>query len=155
MLRLFNKAAVALIVALGATPAFSQAANFGELKLSPGFPSSAGQISGRTGGTYSLSSIANSDQNGKACIGYAADTPDHIMILQGNFPKLTVQVNSGKDTTLVIRGPNKSTIRCGDDTGSIKDASITDSNWQAGRYEIWVGAIKEGKQWDYSLSVRQ
>lgn len=155
MLRFFNKVALFVIVALSATPAFSQAANFGELKLSPGFPPGTGQASGRTGGTDSLSVIANSDRNKKPCIGYGARTPDHIMILEKSFPKLTVQVNSGgKDTTLVIKGPNN-LILCGDDTGSNKDASVTASNLPPGPYSVWVGTLQEGQRWNYTLTVRQ
>lgn len=155
MLRLYNKVAIAFIVALSATPAFSQAANFSELKLSPGFPPEAGQASGRTGGAYSLSSIANKDRNNNACIGYGAQTPDHIMVLEGNFPKLTVQVNTAKkDTTLVIKGPNN-LILCGDDTGSSKDASVQATNLPPGKYQVWVGAIQEGQRWNYTLTVRQ
>lgn len=155
---LHSRILVALAVALSATPAFSQAANFGGLKLSLGFAPATGQASGRTGGTYSLSSIANSDRNNKACIGYGSETPDHIMLLESNFPKLTVEVNSGKDTTLVIRGPNN-LILCGDDTktskGVSKDASVEATNLPAGEYRVWVGAIQEGQRWNYSLTVRQ
>lgn len=155
MLGLCSRIAVALIVALSATSAFSQTANFGELKLAPGFTAGTGQASGRTGGAYSLSSISNSDRNKKPCIGYGAETPDHIMVLEKPFGKLSVQVNSGgKDTTLVIRGPNNLTL-CGDDTGSSKDASIQASNLPAGKYQVWIGAIKEGQRWNYTLTVRQ
>jgi hypothetical protein len=111
-------------------------------------------VIGHTGGTYSLSSIANSDRNKKPCIGYGSETPDHIMTLQKDFPRLSVQVNSGKDTTLVIRGPDNFTL-CGDDTGSSKDASVTASNWKAGEYRIWVGSIDSGKRWNYTLTVRE
>lgn len=145
---------VLLGLALGVAPAFSQAANFGELKLAPGFPAGAGQASGRTGGTYSLSSIANSDRNGKACIGYGAQTPDHIIRLEGSFPKLTFQVTSGKDTTIVVKGPNN-LILCGDDTGSSKDASVTAANLSSGPYSVWVGTVKEAQRSPYTLTVRQ
>jgi len=145
---------VLLGLVLGAAPAFSQAANFSELKLAPGFPAGAGQASGRTGGNYSLSSIANSDRNGKPCIGYGAQTPDHIIHLEGSFPKLTFQVTSGKDTTIVVKGPNN-LILCGDDTGSNKDASVTAANLPSGAYSVWVGTVKEGQRWPYTLTVRQ
>lgn len=154
---LHSRVLVALAVALSATPAFSQS-NFGKLKLSSGFPPAAGQASGRTGGTYSLPSIANSDRNKKPCIGYGSETPDHIMVLQSNFPKLAVEVNSGKDTTLVIRGPNNF-ILCGNDTktskGVSKDASVEAANLPPGEYHIWVGTIQEGQRWNYTLKVRE
>ncbi|HEY9834225.1 MAG TPA: hypothetical protein V6D26_26980 [Stenomitos sp.] len=155
---LHSRVLVAFAVALSATPAFSQAANFGTLKLSSGFSPGAGQASGRTGGTYSLSSIANSDRNKKPCIGYGSETPDHIMVLESNFPKLAVEVNSGKDTTLIIQGPNN-LILCGNDTktskGVSKDASVEASNLPPGEYRVWVGTIQEGQRWNYSLTVRQ
>lgn len=154
MLRLSRRSLVALIALLSATPVLSQTANFTNLNLSPGFRPRAGRVVGHTGGTYSLSSIANSDRNKKPCIGYGSETPDHIMTLQKDFPRLSVQVNSGKDTTLVIRGPNNFTL-CGDDTGSSKDASVTASNWKAGEYRIWVGSIDSGKGWNYTLTVRE
>ena len=150
---LHSRVLVALAVALSATPAFSQA-NFGKLKLSSGFSPGAGQASGRTGGSYSLSSIANSDHNKKPCIGYGSETPDHIIVLESNFPKLAVEVNSGKDTTLVIRGPNN-LILCGDDTKTSKDASVEAANLPPGEYSVWVGTMQEGQRWNYTLTVRQ
>jgi hypothetical protein len=155
MRRLYGRGVIALIAVLSATPVLSQAANFGNLSLSPGFAQGSGRVAGHTAGTYSLSSIANSDRNGNPCIGYGAETPDHIMTLDKDFPKLSVQVNSGgKDTTLIIRGPDNLTL-CGDDTGSSKDASVQASNWKAGEYRIWVGAINAGQSWNYTLTVRQ
>jgi hypothetical protein len=155
---LHSRVWVALAVALSATPAFSQAANFRKLTLSSGFSPAAGQASGQTGGTLSLSSIANSDRNNKPCIGYGSETPDHIMVLESKFPKLAVEVNSGKDTTLVIRGPNN-LILCGDDTktgkGASKDASVEAANLPPGEYRVWVGTMQEGQRWNYTLTVRQ
>jgi hypothetical protein len=156
MLPLYGRAIIAFIAVLSATPVLSQAANFGTLTLSPGFPQRAGTVVGNTGGSYSLPSIANSDPEGNPCLGYGDSTPDHIMVLKQDFANLNVQVNSaGKDTSLVIRGPNKQTIRCGNDTGSRQDASVQDSNWQAGTYEIWVGSSNSGQSWNYTLTVRE
>jgi hypothetical protein len=155
MLRLSGGGIIALIAALNTTPVLSQAANFANLSLSPGFPPTAGQVPGNTGGAYSLSSIANSDRNKTPCIGYGADTPDHIMVLEKDFPKLTVQVNSrARDTTLVVRGPGDFTL-CGDDTGTSKDASVEAFNWKAGEYRIWVGSINPRQRWNYTLTVRE
>jgi hypothetical protein len=155
MRRLYGICVIAGIAALSATPVLSQAANFATLTLSPGFPPASALAAGQTGGAYSLPSIANSDRNKKPCIGYGSDTPDHIMVLEKDFPKLTVLVNApGKDTTLLIRGPNN-LILCGDDTGSRKDANVTATNWKAGRYQIWVGSIESGQRWNYSLTVRE
>lgn len=157
MRRLSRRGAIALMATLlGATPVLSQSANFGRLSLAPSFPARAGQATGNTGGSFSLSSIANRDRHNKPCIGFGDTNPDHIIVLQKNFPSLSVLVNSGgKDTTLVIQGPDKQTVRCGDDTGSSKDASVKDSNWAAGTYRIWVGNLEPGKRVNYTLTVRE
>lgn len=155
MRRLYGGGVIALIAALSATPVLSQAANFGTLTLSPGFVPGSAVTNGNTGGTYSLPSIANRDRNKKPCIGFGSETPDHIIVLEKDFPRLIIRVNSrGKDTTLLIRGPNN-LILCGDDAGSRKDASVEATNLKAGRYEVWVGSIEAGQRWNYNLSVRE
>lgn len=146
---------ITLMAALMATPVLAQSANFQSLKLSPGFKRADGVVTGNTGGSYSLPAIANRDVQSNPCIGFAAPTPDHVMVLENNFSKLKIQVDSrGKDTTLVIKGPDN-IIRCGDDTGTNKDASIQESNWKAGEYRIWVGSIDSGKRWNYTLRVEE
>jgi hypothetical protein len=159
MLRFTGRGIVALIAALSATPVFAQAANFASLSLAPGFPAGAGVVSGNTSGSYSLSSISNRDRKNNPCIGFGAETPDHIMTLERDFSNLTVQVKTrGKDTTLLIQGPINSpnqSVRCGDDTGSSKDASVQDTNWKAGQYRVWVGSIDPRRKWNYLLTVRQ
>ena len=146
---------MALIAAISTTPALAQKANFGNLTISPSFPAGTARVAGSTGGSYSLPSIANSDRNKKPCIGFASQTPDHILVLQKDFSNLTIQINSGgRDTTLLIKGPNN-TIYCGDDTGLSKDASVEATNLKAGTYEIWVGSIEAGQRWNYILTVRE
>ncbi len=155
MLRLKNLGLLAAIAILIATPVLAATANFGKLTLSPGFKNSEGSGTGYTSGSFSLSSLANQDIHHNPCIGYGDPKPDYIMVLQKKFPSLTVKVDTGgKDTTLVIKGPND-TYRCGDDTGNNKDASVVDSNWEAGEYSIWVGSIAPGQTWNYKLYVRQ
>jgi hypothetical protein len=147
---------LALITVLTATPVIAdKPSNFGTFSLSPGFEITKGRFTGFTGGSYSLSAIRNRDRDKNACIGFADPSPDHIMVLEKDFPRLKIQVNSGKDTTLLIQGPDDQTIRCGDDTGKKKDASIDSSNWKKGTYRIWVGAFNPGVKFNYSLSVQQ
>lgn len=146
---------LALVAVVSATPVLADNTNFGSLSLSPGFTSAKAVVRGYTNGSVSLSSIQNNDIHNNACIGYGSATPDHVIVLDKNFSRLTVQVDSGnKDTTILIKGPD-GIVRCGDDTGTSKDASVQDSNWKAGKYSIWVGAIDSGKRWDYTLSVKQ
>ncbi len=147
---------MALLTALGivsAVPALSQSANFDSLTLSRGFSRTEGTVRGYTQGAFSLSAIANRDQDGNLCLGFADSVPDHIMVLEEDFPQLTLQVDSGGgDTTLVMQGPNN-TVRCGDDTGRNPDASIEATDLQAGTYQIWVGAFDSGVRYDYRLTI--
>jgi hypothetical protein len=139
-----------------AQPVIAQTANFGTLNLSAGFDSAKAIVEGYTGGSYSLSAISNRDHNKKACIGFADPKPDHILTLEKDFTRLKLLVNSGGiDTTLLIQGPDETTIRCGDDTGKSKDASIDDSNFKRGTYRIWVGTFQPGVKQNYTLKVQQ
>jgi hypothetical protein len=142
-----------LVAMLGAMPVLAQSANFGTLTLDAG--KTAGTLSGTTGGSTSLPAIvSSSDRNNNKCLGFADPNPDHLLILKQDVASLKLRVKSdGADTTLVVQGTDS--IRCGDDTGANKDASITDTNWKAGTYKIWVGSATPGVRKDYSLSVRQ
>lgn len=144
-----------VMMALNTNPAWADKANFGTLTLSANFQPSAGVISGYTGGAFSLPAIANRDRSGNLCLGFAEQNPDFTIILQKDFSRLNIQVNSfGKDTTLMIKGPD-GVIRCGDDSKGSKDASIVDTGWKAGTYQIWVGAVEPGLKWNYTLSVHE
>ncbi len=144
-----------IITAVTATPVIANSSNFGKIALSPGFEASKGRLTGYTKGSFSLHMMSKRDQNGNPCTGFATPSPDHIMVLKKDFSNLKLQVDSGRDTTLFILGPNDSTIRCGDDTGKNKDASVTDNNWKAGPYKVWVGNFKKNSQTNYSLYVKQ
>ncbi len=146
---------LAMLSVIIATPVAAQKANFGSISLAPGFQSSAGRVTGFTGGSYSLSTISNRDRNNNPCIGFGDTNPDHIITLEKDFQRLKVQVDSGgNDTTLVIQGPNN-IVTCGDDTGNSNDASVAGEKWQAGTYRVWVGAIDAGTKYKYTLSVAE
>jgi len=151
----FKNGTLLLAIATIATlPVLAETANFGTLTLSRGFQPPTAVLRGSTGGSYSLSAIANADRHKNKCLGFATPTPDHIIVLQQNFSKLTIKVNSGgKDTTLLVQSGN--TVRCGDDAGQNKDASIVDSDWQAGSYKIWVGTVEPGVKSNYTISVQE
>ncbi len=155
---LFEKILVfALLLPVGALsallPAWGQAIS--PAKLTPGFARQDGVLSGATNGSYSLSSIAKFDRDQSPCLGFSGSTPDHKIVLEKGFAKLSFQVNSrGKDTTLIIKAPNGQVL-CGDDTGIKKDASIMAKDLPSGEYEVWVGSIEPGKRWSYSLTITE
>jgi hypothetical protein len=137
----------------GLVPVIAQASNFGTLVVSPQNTSDSAE--GFTAGFYAISNIATRDHHGNVCVGFADTNPDHILTLEQDFTSLTVDINSGgSDTTLLIQGPNDGVVRCGEDkTRNNRDAQITDSNWPAGTYRIWVGAHHQGQRYNYSINV--
>ena len=139
------------IVSLIGLPVGAENVNFNTIKLSANSPKTI--VKGETGGSYSLSTIANFDRQKNKCLGFSHVTPDRILILEQNLEKLTIQVNSGEDTTLVIKGSGNN-IYCGDDTGNSKDASISDQKWKAGTYQIWVGSIDPQIKVKYTLTFK-
>ncbi len=141
----------ASVLVLVGIPATAQSANFGTLTL--GNDKSSGMLSGSTGGSTSLPAVvSNRDRNKNSCPGFGDPNPDHILELQKPFSKLTLTVTSGTDTTLVVSGPDG--VRCSDDSKSGKDASLEDTNWVAGKYQIWVGTIDPNNKRSYRLSVQ-
>lgn len=161
ILRTFNKirrpffAAGGLTLLLWGTSAIAQNANFEGITLSA-YPPSTASVEGRTVGAFSLANIANRDPAGNPCTGFADPNPDHILTLESDFPSLTVSVDSGEDTTLLIQGPNDNSVYCGQDISrSNLDAQIVLNDLQAGTYRIWVGAHDQGQRFDYTLSVQE
>lgn len=144
---------------LGLVPAIAQSiaqANFGTLRLAPGFSPNQGQVQGRTGGRTSLpATVAERDRNGEICLGYGSAAPDYILELDGNFEQLHLQVNSGgNDTTLLVRGP--SGVLCGDDIArNNPDDEIRADGWRSGEYEVWVGTSNPGERFNYTLVVSE
>jgi hypothetical protein len=131
--------------------------NFGVITLSD---SASSTLQGRTGGSYSLAALANRDRNDNTCLGYGDSRPDYILVLPKALDRLQLQVDSGgNDTTLVVEGPDG--FRCSDDgpapspgAAPSADAELTDKNWQAGRYRIWIGTVNPADQRSYRLIVK-
>lgn len=151
-----NSYLLAMLSVVVAMPVAAQKANFDSVSLAPGFASSAGRVTGYTGGSYSLSTISNRDRNNNPCIGFGDTNPDHIIKLEKDFQRLKVQVDSGgKDTTLVIQGPKDNIVACGDDSSNSNDASVEGTKWRSGTYRVWVGTIDAGAKYKYTLSVTE
>jgi len=114
MLRHSWMAVSGLALLVSFAPASAQTANADGITLSA-YPPAAASVDGRIVGSFSLSNIASSDQNGNLCAGFADTNPSHILTLENDFPSLTITVNSGEDTTLLIQGPDDNSIHCGQD----------------------------------------
>jgi hypothetical protein len=87
--------------------------------------------------------------NNSACLGFTAESPDHVMTIAQTIPMLRVAVASEGDTTLLIHGPYGWT--CNDDANGFNPALETE--FPAGTYRIWVGSYIMGEYHDYTLSV--
>jgi hypothetical protein len=140
--------ATTVVTATVAGPARADS-NFGDFTLDA--KSQIAVVNGSTGGSTSLPAVvANTDRNGNRCLGFADPKPDHVMQLPKAMSKLSLQVDSGSSTTLVIVGPD-GTVRC---STSKKDAQLEDVKWQAGAYQVWVGSMTPGKKSNYRLVVQ-
>jgi len=148
-------AAGSLTVFLTATAALAQSANFEGITLSA-YPPAEASVDGRIVGSFSLANIAEADEAGNLCAGFADSNPDHILTLESDFPSLTIAVDSGEDTTLLIQGPDDNSIHCAQDVSRTNlDAQVSDENWRAGTYRIWVGAHQQGQRFSYTLTVKE
>ena len=140
-----------LAVLLSTTTAIAQASE--NITLSA--PSNEVSTEGNIVGSFSLANIANTDRFGNLCAGFGDTNPDHILTLESDFPSLTITVDSGKDTTLLIQGPDDNSIYCGQDISrSNLDAQVSADNLRAGAYRIWVGAHQQGERFGYTLTVK-
>ena len=141
------------LIITSATLAMAQTANFDGFTLDS--TKKTASVGGSTGGSVSIPAITGgSDRSGNKCLGFGDSKPDHLMTLSQDITKLNLKVNSGgRDTTIVIQGP-EGELRCGDDTGSKKDASFSGTNWSAGTYKIWVGSMSSGDRGNYRLSAQ-
>lgn len=131
-------------------PVAAKDSHFGELA----FPNTTSG-EGHTGGSTSLPAlVGNRDLDDNFCLGFGYDIPDYILVLDEDVDRLAIQVDSrGRDTTLIVQGPDDRTLYCADDTESGTDARLMLPEGKAGRYRIWVGAAEPGVNWDYKLSV--
>ena len=137
---------ITLLMVLTAAPGLAQTASFGTFAL--GDDKSSAVVTGSTGGSTSLPAIvSNSDRYRNKCLGFGDPKPDHVMVLQKSFATLKLRVNNGNsDNTLIVVGP-KDDVRCG-------DATLEDSNWPPGTYQVWVGSSTPSNRKDYRLSVQ-
>ncbi|MEA5468434.1 hypothetical protein [Spirulina sp. 06S082] len=148
---------IPLIATLTTVPVLAQNANFNPLNLARGFDRADATVTGNTGGHYDLANnLSSRDYQGNICMGFGSQIPDHIMELTEDITELTLSIHSGgKDTTLVIQGPDSAKqFRCGDNGASGEDAAIHDTDWKAGVYKIWVGSMNS-ENWHYRLSARE
>lgn len=126
-------------------------ANFASLKLAPGFSSQT--VKGYAKGAIALHRVVGErDMQKNMCLGYGSPSPDHMLVLKKKVNKLRLQVNSKRDTTLLIKGPGNR-LYCLDDSAKGKDAGWLATQLPAGKYSVWVGSFERGQQFRYTVTV--
>ena len=114
--------------------------------VSPGFLPDPITVTGSAGGSDDASS------RDVSCVGFVAQSPNHVLVVRHDFTWLRVMVRSTGDTTLVIRAPDGRML-CNDDFEGL-DPGV-EGPFPAGDYEVWVGTYEQGTRHDYRFGVTE
>lgn len=121
--------------------------NFEGARLRSGFLPDPATVRGQSGGGVDASTVSS------GCVGWIARNPDHVVDLEGRFGFLRVFVQSGTDTTLVVRTPSGRFL-CDDDTYG-RQPALEQGSWEPGRYLVWVGSYDQGASGHYTLGLTE
>jgi hypothetical protein len=142
-MKAFFAAAVAATAIAGAAaeacPNWQASPSFGQISLSAGFLPDPYVRNITAGGRYDLAGCFGSYGWG----GSVASRPDFDLYWSGSSGALTIGVNSGSDTVLLINAPDGQWYYSDDDAGV--NPAITFANPQQGLYDIWIGAWNGGR----------
>ncbi len=109
-------------------------------------------VRGMSGGKIPANKLADRTETLTGpCKGFFDREPDHTLQLTSKFDYLKLQVQSPKDTTLMIEGPGGSW--CNDDFEG-KNPGIT-GEWLPGEYYIWIGSYNEDDYLPYQLRITE
>ena len=145
--------ALAVATLMSASPVIAQdytePPSFGSVTLNSGFTPDP-HVRNLTAGGAIEARRFRSD-----CRGYIANPPDYsVYYSAGSFP-LIFSVDSDRDTTLVVNGPD-GRWHCDDDgADSPLNPMLRFSNPQSGRYDIWVGTYSSGSGVPATLFVSE
>jgi hypothetical protein len=132
-------AALAALTAIAAgaaqaCPDWQASPSFGQIDLNAGFMPDPYIRNITAGGRWDLAGCFGSNGWG----GSVASKPDFDLYWNGSSPALTIGVNSGHDTVLLINAPDGQWYYSDDASGT--NPAITFSNPRPGLYDIWIGA---------------
>lgn len=121
-------------------------ANFGTVRLRPGFVPDPRSVSIVSGGTIDARSL----NLGSGCVGYVTRTPDYIVNLGGQSSNLRFYVvvpgataSQNTDTTLLVNTASGG-WRCNDDSYGGANPTVDVPNAGPGQYDVWVGSYVRG-----------
>ena len=142
-------AAIATTAAVGAQD-YTQPPSFGSVRLNAGFLPDPHVRNLTAGGA-----IRAADAVSSSCRGYIANAPDYSVYYTAGSAPLFLSVDSDRDTTLVVNGPDGRWY-CDDDGGDEPlNPLLSWSNPQSGRYDIWVGTYSSGSGAPATLYVSE
>ncbi|MFT5357731.1 MAG: serine/threonine protein kinase, partial [Polyangiales bacterium] len=105
---------------------------------------------------WSAKGFAGGDNDAHAlsaeCVGYIAESPRLVLMLQADFSRLRVFVHGETNTSLVVRSPSGA-LYCNDDAEGMNP--IIDQAFAAGRYEIFVASVVETQRPEYTLGISE
>lgn len=109
-------------------------------------------VNGMSGGNIAANQLAERTETPTGpCKGFFDREPDHTLQLTSKFDYLKLQVQSPKDTTLIIEGPGGSW--CNDDLEG-KNPGIT-GEWLPGEYKVWIGSYDQNDYLPYQLKITE
>ncbi len=117
---------------------YSAPPSFGSVTLNAGFSPDPHVRNLTAGGSI------RAETRFSSCRGSIANAPDYsLYYTAGSFP-LIFTVDSDRDTTLVINGPDAQWYCDDDGAQSPLNPLVRFNNPQSGRYDIWVGTYSQG-----------
>lgn len=131
----------------------SSTANYGTFTLVAGYTPNPHRVEVLAGGQIAANGLSVAP--GVDCeAGWIDDHPDVRIHLEGSaVTPLHFEVDGrGADTTLAIHAPNGRWY-CNDDAGG-EDPRIEFPAPQPGRYDIWVGVVRQGHYPEAELLIR-
>lgn len=116
-------------------------ANFGVVRLAPGFVPDPHRVAVVSGGALNARAMGL----GPGCVGWVTAQPDLIVRLTGPSANLRVYAIAadGGDITLLVNA-NRGTWRCNDDSFGGTNPSVDLGGAAAGQYDVWVGSFRQG-----------
>ncbi|HHP7231841.1 MAG TPA: hypothetical protein ACFCUY_13415 [Xenococcaceae cyanobacterium] len=109
-------------------------------------------LKGISGGEFRATEVVRTLETATGyCDGYVNRQPNHILVLRNFFDFLKIEVESNKDTTILVRGPGG--VWCNDDAYTTNP--IIEGEWQKGRYQIWIGSYQENSINNYQIKITE
>ena len=120
--------------------------------LKPQFTPNPLILQGMSGGNLKAIEVVKTEETATGyCDGYVNSKPNHILVLQNFFEFLKLEVESSKDTTILVQGPGG--VWCNDDSYSTNPA--IEGEWQKGSYQIWIGSYQENSTNNYQIKITE